>query len=125
MLAKAWILAKEGQHQLVLLAGELGIGKTRLAAEMARAAHADGATVLFGFCDEDVTLPYRPFVDALRHYVAHAALGPGDSVLKARLLGQLAVELASGLSGTDGTRSRLTRWTSRDASVIASDWPMC
>ena len=72
VLAKAWSHAKDGQRQLVLLAGEPGIGKTRLAAEMARAAHADGATVLFGFCDEDVTLPYRPFVEALRHYVAHA-----------------------------------------------------
>src|SRR5262249_60346194 len=33
---------------------------------------ADGGTVLFGACDEDVGLPYRPFVEALRHYVAHA-----------------------------------------------------
>ena len=72
---------KEGQRQLVLLAGEPGIGKTRLAAETARAAHADGATVLFGFCDEDVTLPYRPFVEALRHYVVHAP----DDVLAAHV----------------------------------------
>jgi hypothetical protein len=26
----------------------------------------------FGTCDEDVNLPYQPFVEALRHYVAHA-----------------------------------------------------
>jgi class 3 adenylate cyclase/tetratricopeptide (TPR) repeat protein len=81
VLAKAWSQAKEGQRHLVLLAGEPGIGKTRLAVEMARAAHADGATVLFGFCDEDVTLPYRPFVEALRHYVAHAP----DDVLAAHV----------------------------------------
>ncbi|MFI4932955.1 MAG: adenylate/guanylate cyclase domain-containing protein, partial [Burkholderiales bacterium] len=72
VLATAWSHAQEGQRHVVLLAGEPGIGKTRLATEAALAAHADGTTVLFGFCDEDVTLPYRPFVVALRHYVLHA-----------------------------------------------------
>jgi len=72
MLAAAWAKAKDGQRQLVLLAGEPGIGKTRLATETARALHADGVTVLLGTCDEDASLPYQPFVEALRHYVAHA-----------------------------------------------------
>ena len=81
MLAKVWRHAKEGQRHVMLLAGEPGIGKTRLAAEMARTAHSDGATVLFGFCDEDVTLPYRPFVEALRHYVVRAP----DDVLAAHV----------------------------------------
>jgi tetratricopeptide (TPR) repeat protein len=71
-LGLAWAKAKDGQRQVVLLAGEPGIGKTRLATETARAAHGEGGTVLFGACDEDVGLPYRPFVEALRHYVAHA-----------------------------------------------------
>src|SRR5438552_12338406 len=71
-LALAWAKAKDGQRHVVLVAGEPGIGKTRLATEAARAAHADGGTVLFGACDEDVGLPYRPVVEALRHYVAHA-----------------------------------------------------
>jgi len=71
-LALAWAKARDGQRQVVLVAGEPGIGKTRLATEAAHAAHADGGTVLFGACDEDVGLPYRPFVEALRHYVAHA-----------------------------------------------------
>ena len=61
-LALAWAKAKDGQRQVVLVAGEPGIGKTRLATEAARAAHADGGTVLFGACDEDVGLP----VPALR-----------------------------------------------------------
>ncbi len=80
-LALAWAKAKDGQRQVVLIAGEPGIGKTRLAAEAARAAHADGGTVLFGACDEDVGLPYRPFVEALRHYVTHAP----DDVLAAHV----------------------------------------
>jgi class 3 adenylate cyclase/tetratricopeptide (TPR) repeat protein len=71
-LSTAWAKAKEGQRQLVLIAGEPGIGKTRLATEAALAAHTEGAVVLLGTCDEDVNLPYQPFVEALRHYVAHA-----------------------------------------------------
>lgn len=95
-IARAWAQAKEGRRQLVLLAGEPGIGKTRLATETALAAHAEGAAVLLGTCDEDVNLPYQPFVEALRHYVAHA---PGD-VLAAHVrehkgeLVRLAPELA-------------------------------
>ena len=73
ILTRAWEQARDGERQLVLIAGEPGIGKTRLAVEAARAAHGEGATVLLGACDEDVGLPYRPFVEALRHFVAHAS----------------------------------------------------
>jgi predicted ATPase len=76
-LSVAWAKARDGQRQVVLLAGEPGIGKTRLGIEAGRAAHADGGIVLFGGCEEDVGLPYRPFVEALRRYVTHAS----DAVL--------------------------------------------
>ena len=65
--------AADGEgRRVVLVGGEAGVGKTTLVAEAARAAHADGMTVLYGGCDEDVTVPYRPFVDALRHFVVNA-----------------------------------------------------
>ena len=67
-LRDAFKLAQTGRRQLLLLAGEPGIGKTRLALEFARSAHDDGATVLFGRCDEEALLPYQPFVEALRFY---------------------------------------------------------
>ena len=44
-LALTWARAKDGQRQLVLVAGEPGIGKTRLATEAALAAHTEGAAV--------------------------------------------------------------------------------
>ena len=47
------------------MAGEPGIGKTRLATEFADLAAADG-TVLSAACQQDVLLPYQPFVEALR-----------------------------------------------------------
>jgi tetratricopeptide (TPR) repeat protein len=65
------VSAGEG-HRVVLLSGEPGIGKTTLAGDVARRAHADGATVLHGRCDEDLGVPYQPFVEALGGYVANA-----------------------------------------------------
>lgn len=75
-----WERVRAGQGQLVLLTGGPGIGKTRLAAEFALAAHAEGAIILFGRSDERAAL-YQPFVEALRHYIAAC---PPDE-LRARL----------------------------------------
>jgi predicted ATPase/class 3 adenylate cyclase len=72
VIATRWEAARKGRLQVVLIAGEPGIGKTRLAIEAARTAHAQEAIVLFGSCDEDVNRGYRPFVEALRHLVVHA-----------------------------------------------------
>ena len=100
-LQDAWEDARAGARRLVLLAGGPGIGKTRLAGELARAAHA-GGTVLYGGCQEDALVSYEPFVEALRHYVRTAPLdgdrgrlGPGGAEL-ARLIPELASELPDG-----------------------------
>jgi class 3 adenylate cyclase len=73
-LGRALERAEEGERQCVLLAGEAGIGKTRLVAAAADAAHAQGATVLYGRCDPDLGVAYQPFAQALRHYVSHCGL---------------------------------------------------
>jgi class 3 adenylate cyclase/tetratricopeptide (TPR) repeat protein len=76
LLAELVRLRKEtvvGGRRAALLGGEPGIGKTRLATALAEAAHADGAVVLAGRCDEDLGVPFQPFVEALQHYAAHAA----------------------------------------------------
>ena len=44
---------------------------TGLADVAARQAHADGARILYGRCDEDLELPYQPFAEALGHFVTH------------------------------------------------------
>ncbi len=75
-----------GRGQLVMLAGEPGIGKTRTAQELASLAEAKGAQVLWGWCYEENSLPYLPFVEALRPYVL--SLEPED----------LRQELGSGAS---------------------------
>jgi predicted ATPase len=63
----AWqrVLAGAGPAQVVLLAGEAGIGKSRLAARFAAEAGAAGAAVLYGSCGEQALVPFEPFAEAL------------------------------------------------------------
>ena len=70
-LGYLWKEAAAGARRAVLVAGEPGVGKTRLGAELARQVHDEGATVLAGRCDEDLGVPFQPFVEALRHVVDH------------------------------------------------------
>src|SRR4051794_41657428 len=60
--------AAGGRSSAVLLAGDAGVGKTRLLDELAARAADRGVRVLVGHCVDlgDVGLPYLPFVDLLR-----------------------------------------------------------
>ncbi len=59
--------ARQGQPQAVLVVGEAGIGKTRLAREWVAWARAQGAEALSGQTFEmGGRLPYQPLVEALR-----------------------------------------------------------
>ena len=60
----------DGHRQLVLLEGEPGIGKTRLALQFMASCEAEGAVALYGRCDAETLVPYQPFVEALRRYAA-------------------------------------------------------
>src|SRR5262245_23210180 len=64
---RAWLAeAAGGQGHLVAVVGEAGVGKTRLAAELAAEADAKGARVLVGRGHEsEQILPFGPWVDAL------------------------------------------------------------
>lgn len=69
-LLEAWTHARAGTRRALFVAGEAGIGKTQLVGELTRRLHGDGATVLYGRCDEEMLVPYQPFVEALHDYVA-------------------------------------------------------
>jgi len=88
----------EGDRPAVgLVAGDAGVGKTRLLAELAGRADKRGARVLVGGCMEvgDVGLPYVPFVDAFRDL----GVRPGEAELAVPMvaampsLGRLLPEL--------------------------------
>ena len=69
-LALAWKAALHGNRRTVLLAGEGGIGKTTVAAELALRLHADGALVLYGRWDQQALAPYQAVREALGTYAA-------------------------------------------------------
>src|SRR5581483_1986834 len=72
MLRSLMPVADGEGRRVVLLGGEPGSGKSRLAREFAAEAARGGALVLYGACDAVVHTPYGPFVDALDHLVRTA-----------------------------------------------------
>jgi class 3 adenylate cyclase/tetratricopeptide (TPR) repeat protein len=64
-LVDAWKRCAAGGFETVLLAGEPGIGKTRLAQELASRVHGGSGLVLAGRCDEEVAVPFQAFGAAL------------------------------------------------------------
>jgi class 3 adenylate cyclase len=55
-----------------LVSGEPGVGKTALAAQLAREAHAGGATVVFGDCPDGTSAPYMPWLSAFSEWMRSA-----------------------------------------------------
>ncbi|SFU03292.1 Transcriptional regulatory protein, C terminal [Geodermatophilus amargosae] len=79
-----------GRGRIVLVAGEPGIGKTRLAEEAARRARASGMAVGWGRSDQDAGAPpFWPWTQVLR-----SLLGDGTPGVPGAGLGPAAVELA-------------------------------
>ena len=91
-LADAYARASAGALEVVLIGGEAGAGKTRLAAEFGRHCHESGAIVLLGTCDEELALPYQPWVHALDHLL-RSLPGFGRPLNSDRDLGDLLVLL--------------------------------
>jgi tetratricopeptide (TPR) repeat protein len=61
--------AGDSPGRIVLMVGDPGIGKTRLAAELARRVHAQGAGVIAGRAPQETLVAYQLFVEALRQYL--------------------------------------------------------
>ncbi len=81
-VARLLELAADGQPRLALVAGEAGIGKTRLVGELESQARARGFLVLHGESVEfgGDELPYAPVVAALRDLPGEWAAGALDAL---------------------------------------------
>ncbi|MEV5612176.1 AAA family ATPase [Streptomyces sp. NPDC052225] len=98
--------AAGGDPRAVLVAGDAGVGKTRILTEAAAHAAAAGTTVLTGHCVDlgDVGLPYLPFTEILGAAAADERLAPAFAAHPAvdRLLGS-----APGTAADPGSRLQL------------------
>ena len=133
-LRAQWADARDGSGRLAVIAGDPGIGKTRLASEFARAARDEGAAVLLGRCHEEVLTSYQPFVEAFGRYVAAV---PPD-VLRDQLgahggeLSRLVPELTRRLpdlpdpggGDSEGERFRLFEAAGSQLANASRSWPV-
>ncbi len=97
-LAAALTAAERGEGGLVLLAGDAGIGKTRLAEEV---LSASGLLVLAGAAGQEATTPYGPVIAALRGYLQAVPDGLHDCGPLTRYLALLLPELGPTPAGGD------------------------
>ena len=93
MLGAAWKGVVRGQGRIMLVEGESGVGKSRLADEFLRWIVAEGGTVMRGRSyDRQAGVPYEPVVEALRSALDAPGLGgtsPEWLVEAARLVPEL------------------------------------
>lgn len=122
-LAAALARAAGGHGSLVLLAGEAGVGKTRLTDVLVRRAEAHGFEVLVGRCLEaDGAPPFWPWLQILRALVGRRSpaslreeLGTG-AVDIARLMPEIRDRLPE-LSSPPAVDQRLARFRFLDAAT--------
>ena len=134
-LTRALDDALAGDGRLVLIAGEPGIGKSRLAEEVGRHARRRGARVYVGRCWEAGGAPaYWPWVQALRAYIrdsdpeaVRAQLG-GEGAELAAILPELRAVIPdlpeSPPADSDGARFRLLESVASFLRSAASAGPI-
>ena len=127
-LNEAWNTAREGGAHLVLVTGEPGIGKSRLALELGRRVRAEGHVVASARAYEAAgRLPWGPVVDLLRSDALRSHIDTLDTVWRAELA-RLLPELrdASQPSGPSQSGDLAQRYRLFDAvsrAIVVGDRP--
>jgi DNA-binding SARP family transcriptional activator/tetratricopeptide (TPR) repeat protein len=81
-----------GRERMLLLAGEAGMGKTRLQAELGSEVHRSGAIVLAGHAPDEALVPYQPLIEAIGQFAFGAPLADLRAVM--RRTGDAGADLA-------------------------------
>jgi len=104
-LREAWSRAVQGRMTVVLIGGEAGIGKSRLAADLAVFAESQGARVMTGSTSPTESEAYQPIAEAFRSALPLVAAIDVDPVWM-QSLATVVRELRDRISGL-GTLSPL------------------
>jgi predicted ATPase len=132
VLMDAWRSVQRAHGQVVLIEGEAGVGKTRLAEEFLRWAGAEGATVLRGQgYDATDGTPFDPMVEALRAGLDAPGLAGADPEWLSEI-GRLLPDVKRRFPGlpesptqSDSTgRWRLFEGVAQTVMAIASESPV-
>ncbi|MCM4085161.1 ATP-binding protein [Paractinoplanes hotanensis] len=94
------------QRRFALVSGEAGIGKTALCSVFAASAHRD-AVVVYGRCDEELSVPYQPWREVLTSLDRHLPdVVAGHHVAIAPLMG------VAGAADLDSDSARFALYSS-------------
>ena len=126
--------AAAGHRRVMLISGEPGIGKTRLAVCVASILNQHSWSVLYGRADRESVLTYQPVIEALQHYLADGVsidphvlelLGPELAALSRMVPALRALSSAPADSG--GAEPELERFRVFEAvaALIASATARC
>lgn len=127
-LEEAWRAARESGAHLVLVTGEPGIGKSRLALELGRRVRAAGDVVATARAYEAAgRLPWGPVVDLLRSDALRSHVDTLDTVWRGELA-RLLPEIQDPASASEpsGSRDPVQRHRLFDAvsrAIVAGDRP--
>jgi DNA-binding SARP family transcriptional activator len=79
-LRSRWYESRDGRTNVIWLAGEAGIGKTRLAIQFADEVRREGGVSLYGRADVDSLLPYQPLAEVLEDLMTQVGPRLGDAL---------------------------------------------
>lgn len=88
-----WRRAARGPGTAVLVAGEGGVGKTRLCSELAQMVEAEGGRVFAGGTSATESIPYQCLVEAIRSALPVVASGHLMTPIRAAVLARVLPEL--------------------------------
>ena len=91
---EVWKRVSAGETRVLLVSGEPGIGKTRLAREIIATVKSVGGEILSGECHAEDSAPYAPIAQIIRSAFTNHKITPPSNIVLADLL-TLAPDLAS------------------------------